>query len=469
MVLLSKLVLMAVDVLLTNGTIVNHGEQFSGDVAIDGETIAAVGALESQVDAETVIDVSEKVVIPGVVDPHVHIDEVPENRAGTYRAETAAAVLGGVTTIIDFAFQGGDRTLSDDSSTLLDGVEHKRSKADGDAYVDYSFHAVPHREEPETFDEFAAVVDAGVPSFKMFMSTYEVGVSTGFLVEAFEHIAAHDGVAVVHTEDPDVCEALTEKLKREGKGHPRHYPDSRPDYAEAMAAEDAVRLAQEMGVKYYGVHTTSRKAAAVIDQFRTDGSQVRAETCTHYTVLDRSVHEQQLNYPKIAPPLRTPDDIEAMFEYLETGTLSVISTDHSVYHREYKAVDDWWDSPFGANSIQVSLPILHDELVCNRDYSYSFLVEKLCRNPARTFGMPQKGTLEPGTDADIVVLDPETAFTVDSDRTASNAEFSIYEGREGTGAVTDTFVRGQRVVADGELVGEPAGEFVARDPPSWEH
>jgi dihydropyrimidinase len=235
-----------------------------------------------------------------------------------------------------------------------------------------------------------------------------------------------------------------------------------------MAAEDAARMARETGVKYYGVHTTNRQSAAVLDGFQDDGSTIRAETCTHYTIFDRSHHEPMGNFPLIAPPLRTQDDIDAMFEYLDRGTLSVVSTDHVVYHPAFKRTEHWWDAPFGASGLQFSLPVFHEVAVNRRGFSYPFLVRVMCTNPAQTFGLPNKGTLEPGTDADVVVLDPTEEYTVDAADTASNDPISIYEGVDVTGTVEHTFVRGEPVVADGELVGTAGhGSFVERDLPDW--
>lgn len=458
---------MSVDTVIGGGTVVGPEGSFEGGVAIDGERIVAVGDESSLPDGDRRIDASGLLVCPGVVDPHVHIDEAPENRAGTYETETAAAALGGVTTVIDFAWQGGDRTAEGNSPDLLAGIDHKKTKGER-AYVDHAVHGVLHRETRETLDQLAPAIDAGVTSFKLFMSTYEVGVSNGFIDEVFERLADLGAVAALHTEEPSVCERRGERLREAGHGAPTDYPDSRPDFSEAMGAAAALRMAAESGVNYYGVHTSCRQAADVIEQFRDDGSHVRAETCTHYTALDRSVHEERGHLPMIAPPLRTEDDVDAMFEALEHGTLSVVSTDHAVYHERYKTVENWWESPYGANSLQRSLPVFHQAAVVERDFPYPFLVRVMCTNPARTFGLPEKGTLAPGTDADIVLFDPNAERTISESDNASGSTFSIYDGREVTGAVEKTFVRGDLVADDGELVAEPGhGEFVKRELPEW--
>jgi dihydropyrimidinase len=195
---------------------------------------------------------------------------------------------------------------------------------------------------------------------------------------------------------------------------------------------------------------------------------VRAETCTHYTTLDDSVFEEMGMLPVLQPPIRKPDDNEAMFEQFEGGTLDVVSTDHCGYSTETKDVDDWWDCAVGANALQTSLPVFHDEAVNRRGFSYPFLVRVMCRNPARIFGMPGKGTLDPGTDADVVVFDPTETYTISAEDNVGFADFSIYEGREVTGRVEKTFVRGELVADDGEVLGEAGhGEFVERERPDW--
>ncbi len=457
---------MTVDTVITNGKVIRSGKVTRDSIAINNKKIVAVGKYEQLPDAETEIDAAEKIVMPGVVDPHVHIDEVPENRAGTYSSETAAAALGGVTTIIDFAWQGGDRRLQG-SRTLKDGIKNKISKGKN-SYVDYSLHGVLSRENTDTLDEIAPAIDLGVTSFKMFMSSSPVGVDTGFLNLAFDRIAELDAVAAVHTEDPAICDRLAQTLKKEGKNTATYYPQSRPDYAEAIAADTAIRIAKNNGVKYYGVHTTSKQAADTIQTHQIDGSQIRAETCTHYTTLTEEVYSRLGSYPQISPPIRSQEDVESIHQHLHDGALSVVSTDHSAYHVESKEVDNWWDSPFGANSLQVSLSVFHDEAIHNRDYTYPQLVQLLSTNPANTFGLKNKGSIEPGNDADIVIFDPNTTYEIASSENASNADFSIYEGKEVTGKVEKTFVRGTLVADQGNLIAQPGtGSFIKREIPNW--
>jgi dihydropyrimidinase len=458
---------MSVEKAITGGQLVTPDGTVDASIAIDDGTIVTVGQESTLPDANETIDASGMLVLPGVVDPHVHIDDMFS--VDTYETATSAAAVGGTTTYIDFAWQAwlGDLSIWDEESTLREGIERKQEKGEN-ALIDYSLHGAITREDPTVLEEISEVTDAGVSSFKMF-TAYEIGLSNGFMNRVIQRIAEEGAVGVFHTEDSSVCDELTEQFQATNKGDPEWYPKSRPDYAEAMAAEDAVRMASEAGMQYYGIHTTCRKAADILDQFQTDGSQVRAETCTHYCTLDDSIYEEMGNLPMLAPPIRKPDDIEAMFEHLHNGVLSLVSTDHCAYRLDQKNVENWWDSTFGANGLQVSLPVFYDEAVNRRGFSAPFVVRVMCTNPARTFGMPQKGTLEPGTDADIVLFDPNESYTITADDNVGNAEFSIYEGREVTGRVNKTFVRGELIADNGEVIGEPGhGRFIEREVPDWE-
>lgn len=458
---------MTVDLVISNGTVVTPSRLLEADIAVDDGVITAVGDRANFAEASEEVDASGQLVMPGVVDPHVHIDGYLST--DSYETGTSAAALGGVTSCVNFAWEAwlGDLSIWNEEGTLMEAVERQKRKGE-DSLIDFGLHGVITREDPAVFDELDDVIDAGVTSIKMF-TAYEIGLSNGFMNQVFAEVADRDAVAVLHTEDASVCNALEAELKANGESDPSEYPRARPDYAEAMAAEDAVRMAQEAGTKYYGIHTSCAKAADILDSYRTDGSEVRGETCTHYAALDESAYERQGSLAIQAPPLRTPADRDALFEHLHDGALSVVSTDHVAFKRADKEVEHWWDSSFGVNGLQTSLPVFHDEAVNKRNFSYPFLVRVMCTNPARTFGLPGKGTLEPGTDADIVIFDPDEEYTISAAENASVADYSIYEGREVAGRVKKTFLRGELIADDGEIVGEPGyGEFVDRDLPDWE-
>lgn len=457
-----------VDTVLTGGTVVTTADTFDGGVAIENGEIVAVGDESKLPTARRTIDATGKLLLPGVVDPHVHTRD--PFTIDTYETATKAAALGGTTTFINFAWEGfdGENSYHPADTSLIEGIEYCKSGAE-DALIDYGVHGTLAAGDPETLELLEEAVESGVTSFKMF-TAYEVGLTNGYIERVLERLAELDAVGLFHTEDNSVCEARTERLKAEQKGDAEWYPMSRPDFAEAMAADDAVRMAVEHDVKYYGVHTSCRKAAAVLEAFQDDGSHVRAETCTHYTVFDDSLYEELGNLPMIAPPIRTPDDVEAVFEYIKNGTLSVVSTDHCAYTEGSKRVENWWDSSFGANGLQASLEVFYDEAVNERGLSASKVVELMCANPAKTFGLTRKGTLRPGTDADIVVFDPNETHRIDAANNASKADFSIYDGRELTGRVEKTFVRGTLVADNGQIVASPGhGQFIERAVPSWDH
>ncbi|SDF34734.1 dihydroorotase [Halorientalis regularis] len=454
-----------IDTLLTGGTVVTAETTVDAAVGIDDGTIVGVAKERIFPEADRRIDVDGNLVLPGIVDPHVHI--AGYNSIDSYETGSKAAAAGGVTTFMNFAWQGWDDGDWDTTASLSDAVERHRDQAA--PVIDYGLHPVITRETAAVLDELPELVDDGVTSFKMF-TTDDIRLSNGFIGEVFQTLADLGAVGMVHTEDYAVCEQRTEAVKSTPSGEsPASYPRSRPDYAEAMAADSVARLAAAADAKYYGVHTTSEAAADAIASVRTDGSNVRAETCTHYTVFDESLYERLGNRAIMSPPLRTQHDIDALFERLRDGTLSVVSTDHVPLPRSRKEGGPWWESAFGVNGLQRSLPVFHDEAVTRRDFSYPELVELMCTNPARTFGLPKKGRIEPGADADLVVFDPDETYTISAERNHSNADYSIYDGRAVTGRVQQTFVRGTLVADDGEIVAEPGhGEFRRRVLPGWD-
>ena len=463
---------MSVDLVVSGGPVATASGMIDAGFAVDDGTIVAIGAPDSLPAADCTLDLDGNVVLPGVVDPHVHLDGF--NSIDSYRTGTAAAALGGVTSVINFAWQTwtGERERDADGSvwantgSLVSAVDRQRAKAT-DALVDYGLHATVTAEDPSVLAEFADVVEMGVTSVKFF-TAYDIALSNGFLYRAFDRLADLGAVALVHTEDAAVCQALTDQHRCAGRSRPTDYPSARPDYTEAMALADALTLARQTGCQYYGVHTTSALACRELAEARDDGRQIRGETCTHYTALTESAYETDGMLALQAPPLRTERDVDTLFDALADGTLSVVSTDHVASTRREKSAEAWWDCPFGVNSLQTSLPVFYDEAVESRGYGLPFVVRVMCTNPARTFGLPRKGDIAVGKDADFVVFDPTATHTISEADNASRADYSIYDGREVTGDVKRTYVRGELVADEGRIVADPGhGQFLQRDLPEW--
>jgi dihydropyrimidinase len=460
-----NLLIVNVETLIKGGTLVTPERTIESNIAIEEGKIAAIGDSLPTTDETEVVDASGKYVMPGIVDPHVHIDG--QNSRDTYLTASRAAALGGVTTCINFAWQGWNEEEGEwGDGSLTEAVERQIQKG-SESIIDYGLHGTVTRENEAVFSELQSLVDRGITSFKIF-TAYEFGLTNGFINSLLNEIADTEAVALFHTEDESVCAELTEEQKMSGTGDPRDYPSSRPDFTEAMAADSAVRMAKSTGAKYYGVHTTCEQSAKVLAEHIKSSSKVRAETCTHYLARDKSAYESDGTLPLMAPPLRTPRDQEYLFTKLADGTLSVVSTDHVATTRANKDVDNWWDTSFGVNSLQYSLPIFHDEAVNKRNFSYPFLVRKMCSAPADTFGLHNKGTLDPGTDADIILFDPNGKLTIDAANNESRADYSIYEGQTVTGTVTETYLRGKRIANNGTITSDPGyGEFLKRDIPNW--
>ncbi len=461
---------MTIETVVRGGSVVTPQRVREADIGIENGRIVAVGDPDSLPGADRTVDADGRIVMPGVVDPHVHVDDAFSG--DTYETASAAAALGGVTTFLDFGWQAwtGESSPYATESSLSEGIERKRKRAGG-SIVDYGLHGGITREDPAVLDEIEAAIEAGVTSFKLY-TAYDVGVSYGFIDRVFEELSPLGAVAVVHTEDPTICDTRTGMLREQGRGDPTDYPASRPDYAEAVSAGTVARLAAEHGAKFYDFHVSSRKALGELTRVRDDAGpeHVRAETCTHYLALTDDVYAELGDSAMIAPPIRTATDREALFEDLRSGTgvLDVVSSDHCGFTREQKRTENWWDGTFGANGLQTELSILYDEAINARGFSLPWLARVKSALPAKLFGLSNKGVIAPGFDADLVIYDPERTHEISADDNASVSDFSLFDGREVTGAVEKTLVRGEIVAEDGSIVAPSGhGRFVERDLPDW--
>ncbi|MDR1977203.1 MAG: dihydropyrimidinase [Synergistaceae bacterium] len=449
------------DLVLKNGTLVMPDDVFVGDLAIRGEKIAAVGQGLDAGEARA-LDVAGKIVLPGAVDPHVHM-ALPVGgtlSCDDFLAGTKAAASGGVTTIIDF-------TVGSRESTMPDDLENRLKDAK-DSVVDYAFHAEMVGWTPRRLNEMREVAERGVRSFKFFTAYSSSGRRTenGPLLESMRVLAELDALAVVHAEDESIIQATLDQMTDEEKSRMRALALSRPDVCEASAVGSVARLARHAGARVHIMHLSSRLGLEELLNARRDETRITAETCPQYLLLTDDVYERQdARFFSASPALRTAADQEALWGALLENNLSFLSTDHCPFTREQKAWRGRFDRlPYGLPGVELMLPLAYSEGVMKGRFSLSDLAELTSAAAARLYGLyPRKGSLMPGADADVAVVDPEAEWTVKASELRSNCDFSPYEGMPLRGKVVATLSRGEIVCREGRFTGRAGrGRFLAR-------
>ena len=434
------------------------GGQRRIDLAITDSRIAA--HLEPGTDAEAsrTIDATNRVILPGVIDPHTHLNLGDPETA--FETETRAAALHGITTILHFL-------MSND----LYEAEYKQYREWGDAQslIDYGLHAViSTREQLAEIDRY--VDEFGVGSFKFFMSFRgEEGayiglppIDDGLMYEILEKLGQRPGtVLCVHTENIEVVWSIRKRLEESGRDDLKAWHESRPPFTEAEAATRAMLFGRETGSTPYIVHTSTAETLAAARSFRRDGGNVYIETCPHY--LSHTYESPVGTYGKQNPPLRSPEDREALWEAIADGTIDTIGSDHAARLGDRKQGTIWSASP-GQPNMPMILPVMLSEGVHARGLPLERVAEITSANVARIFGLwPQKGSLQVGADADIAIIDLNETRTVTAAGLQGRADYSIYEGMSYTGWPVQTLVRGKTVSQNGQVMASGGnGRYIYR-------
>jgi allantoinase len=426
-----------------------------GAVAIADGRIVAVGDADAPFEAPAELDAGDALVLPGAVDVHVHT----RSYAGEgIEAATRAAAAGGVTTIVDMPYDAAGQVVDPDAfAAKVDDVERE-------AVVDVGLWATVPPHGP--IEHVGELVRAGACAFKL--STFETDpvrfprIPDDQLLAAFAEIASAGGLAGVHSENDSIVGALIESERSGGRVDPLAHARSRPPVAETEAIGRCLELARATGVRLHLCHVTVGRGIELARRARSeDGVDVSAETCPHYLVLDERDLARLGGEGKINPPLRQPSEVEALWQAIAAGELGIVSSDHVGWPPERKQGDDIFALASGAPGLELILPLLHDA-VRDRGLPLALLPRLLAEAPARRFGLwPRKGALLPGADADLVVLDPDEAWTVDPARLVTPAGWSPYAGRSLRGRVLHVLARGEQVVGDGRVEARPGrGRFV---------
>lgn len=449
--------------ILKGGTVVGSGVSRVADVLIDGETIAKIGENISCADAQ-VIDVSGKLLFPGFIDAHTHfdLDVCNTTTADDFKTGTRSAIRGGTTMVIDFACPNKGETLGY-------GLRLWHEKADGRASCDYGFHMTIDDWNDDIRAEIPAMFAAGIPSFKMYMTYPAMMIGDQDLYSALLALKQYGGIAGVHCENAGVIDALIAQHKQEGKLSPASHPECRPNPLEAEAVAHLLRICEVADVPIVIVHLSTRQALEEVMRARARGQKVFVETCPHYLLLDESAYQNE-DYSAAAryvcaPPLRSADDQEALWRALANGTIQTISTDHCSFTLAQKDAGrgDFTKIPGGLPGVETRGVLLYSAGVATGRITKEQMCALLSENPARLYGAyPRKGVLAEGSDADIVVYDPEANTVITADDQLSAAGYTPFEGFRTRGSIAQVYLRGNLAVDHGRLTDAAQGAYIPR-------
>jgi dihydropyrimidinase len=455
--------------LITQGMLVTATDTYLADIFIEDGRIVWIGlpsSDEAQVEADTVIDAAGKYVMPGGIDVHTHLDmPLGDIRSvDDFETGTIAAACGGTTTIVDYAAQHKGESMEKGFETWL-------QKAEGKAVIDFGFHITLSEFTKRTLRDMERMVALGVPSFKVFTAYPDrLMLDDASIFKVLKKAKEIGALVCAHAENGHVIHVLIQEALAAGHRTPRYHALTRPPAVEGEAVHRLITLAELANAPLYLVHISSADALQSIVPAKDRGLRVYAETCPQYLFLSVENYDRILfegaKYV-MSPPLREPHHQESLWQGIQNHAITTIGTDHCPFmfnEQKTRGKDDFTKIPNGAPGIETRLSLLYTGGVCARRISLNHFVALVSTNPAKLFGLyPQKGTIVPGSDADLIVVDPTNETVISAVTHRSHADYSLYEGMRVKGMPETVIARGKIIVQNGQFIGTPgAGQFLKR-------
>ncbi|MDA3957874.1 dihydropyrimidinase [Oceanispirochaeta sp.] len=445
------------DLVISQGTIVTSTSVSKGDLGIKDGKIAALG---QDLEGKRVIDARGKLVTPGAVDTHVHLEMPIGQYVSTddFYTGTRAAAFGGTTSIIDFV-------ESKSSQTFKDALEDRKALAETRSVIDFGLHMTIGPDDLGKLDQIPGIMESGCGSFKLYMA-YGLRLKDDQLYKALSAVGKAGGLPVVHAENWDIISALIEENLAQGNTSPHWHPRSRPEEFEAEAAARVIQIARQAGSRVHIFHVSCPQVVEEISKARVKGVAVTAETCPQYLLLTRDLYDREGVEGALAvcsPPLRSDNSRRELWQALGSGLFDTVSTDHCPFCREEKGADlsAFNKIPGGVPSMEIRFSALYSEGVGKELISLSEWVDLCCTTPAALFGLKEKGEIAIGKDADIVVFDPDVEWTVTPGELQETAGWTPYDGMILKGRPSVTISRGNILVEEGEFKAEKGrGQFL---------
>lgn len=447
------------DLIIADGTVVTSTGRYPADVAVrEGRIAALLSPGEGRAFTARLVDARGLFVLPGAIDVHVHFRDPGLTHKEDFLSGTAAAACGGVTTVLDMP-----NTLPPVTNPAA--LAEKIAALEGRAYVDYGLYAAM---TPESLPHLEALADGGALAFKVFAGPTTGGLRApewGELIEPFRRLARRNRPVVVHAEDRAAIDgARTGPATSGGDGAPGNayaaFLASRPRAGEVLATASALVLAAQTGVRLHIAHVALREAVPLLAWAKAEGAPVSAETCPQYLFADRMVCAGLGSLAKVLPPIRDPEDREALWQGLQDGIIDVMATDHAPHAAEEKEGRPFSEAAAGVIGVETMLPLLLDAAAAGQA-RLEQIVAWTSERPAVLFGLgPAKGAIQVGADADLALVDLAAPWRIERAFLHSRGKNTLFDGRSGRGRVVATFLRGEPVVSDGRLREHPAGRFI---------